>query len=98
MRDRQVLDGAGGGLGHHCGNAGRAVFRDHEPVGAQALARAGDGAEVARVRDAVERDHERVGSRQQLLGVRVRIRIAERDHTLMVGALGQNCDTIEHSQ
>ena len=60
MRDRQVLDRAGRGLGDDRRDAGRAVPRDHEAVRPGALARARDGAEVARVGDAVERDDERV--------------------------------------
>ena len=93
-RDRQVLDRAGRGLGDDGGHAGGAVPRDHEPVGPEALARARDGTEVARVGDAVERDDERVRAREQLLGVGIRVRVAERDHALVVGPLGERGDAI----
>ncbi len=88
LGDRQVLGGAGGGLGRHRGDHGSAVARDDQAVGAGQVGRAGHGAEVVRILDAVEGDQERrTGSRgDQLVDVGVVVFAGDGDQPLVAGA------------
>jgi hypothetical protein len=63
-----VLDGAGRGLAHRRRHLGGAALGDHHARRAGALGRAADRPEVLRVLDLVERDQQRLHTRQQLLG------------------------------
>ena len=50
----QVLQGAGGHLGHRAGEASAAALGQHQAVGAEGLGAAHDGAQVVGIGDAVE--------------------------------------------
>ena len=85
--------GAGGGLPGAGGHAGRAPLGHDDAVAAEGGDGADDGAEVARVGDAVEGDDQRVlavvvGGGGEVLGVRVLVRRDLEDQALVVEAVG----------
>ena len=57
---RHDLQRAGGGLGQHAGIGGRVAFGDDDAGNAEGGGRAQDGADIVRVGDLVERQHEGV--------------------------------------
>src|ERR1700733_8179076 len=63
-----MLDGAGRGLADGRRDLGGAAFGDHDARSAGALGAAADRAEVLRILNLVERDDQRIGTREQLLG------------------------------
>src|SRR5947209_11483990 len=83
-----MLDRARGRAAHGGGHARRPVRRHDDSCRARALRAAADGAEIARVADLVEAREQRPLPLGELIRVRVLVRLAPGEHTLMVARPG----------
>ena len=84
-----MVGGAGGGFEHGGGETGGLALGHDDPLGAESVGCADDGAEVVRVLDLVEKDQQSPGFRQtgeQLVEVGVSGRRLVGDDALVVGA------------
>src|SRR5581483_4244295 len=88
-RDREVLDGARGGAGDGGRDDGRPVRRDDDAGRPRPLGAPADGAEVARVGDAVEDGEEGPLGRRELVGVRVAEGLDAGERALVVAGAGE---------
>ena len=83
-----MLDRAGRGA-RDGGRDDRRAVRRHDDAGrARTLGAAADGAEVARVGDAVEHREQRTLGRRELVAVGVAVGLDEREHALVVARVG----------
>ena len=83
-RNRNVLDRSGRGLGDRCRHTGRVPLGDDDPVRARTFGATDDRAQVVRVGDLVEADHERPLALDQRVRVGVAVRLAEGDDALVI--------------
>jgi hypothetical protein len=80
----QVLHRSRGGLAHGRSHVRRAALREHHARATRRLGHAADGAQVVRVLDLVQAEHESIVGREQGIGLHVGIGLDLRADTLMI--------------